>query len=365
MYDILKGQDVFQRALPSPPTRRWAVEQLRHELDKVIQYRRGNARRVDSDHLLVRLIESLDISVLLSDQDYVWGVSDNALRVANALKMTSMWGHGGPFSPGVFYSTFTTEVVIAVIDDFDVKEARKHWEDLMPIRVMTHPFNDLNLPYLDGYGDGLETIEGWAVTVVNIPMLAFQHKCWWETYCKNNPDSPPPISLFFGRYPLTNMLASHLDITLLNRTMAMDLEQPLQELKNANPFYVNFQQAGQTDRMIDYALTFMQRSNLSFDDWLDAVPQASVNNVHEWLALPDLRFVTQVEWAIFLARLPVMGWLLAHNAKLDSRYNNQYVINIRHWVQRMKSGRFFHQGLRGEQLAEVTRIIDQTIVPYI
>jgi hypothetical protein len=235
----------------------------------------------------------------------------------------------------------------------------------MPIRVMSHPYNDLNLPYLDGYGEGLEAVEGWSVSVINIPMLAFQHKCWWEVYCKNSPDSPPPIMLFFSRYPLANMLASHLDITLLNRTMAMDLEAPLQELKNANPFYVNFQQAGQTDRMINQALTFMQRTNLSFDDWLDCVPQCCVDNVHDWLALPDLRFVSQVEWAIFMARLPVMGWLLAHNAKVGSSFNNSYVINIRHWVQRMQNGRFFHQGLHGEQLAEVQGIIDQTILPYI
>jgi len=363
MLDILKGVDRFHRALPSPPSRRYAVEQLRYELEKVIRYRRGLPRTVKGQYPLLRLLQSLDINLALPDQDYIWAIEDIALRISNVFHMTSTWGHGYPLA-GWCYGEDVREVWIASIDPFDVVEARKRWEELMPIRVMTHPYNDFTLPYLDGSGEGLKG-GGWAVLEVNLPMLAFQHKCWWETYVRGNLDSPPGLNLFFNRYPLANLLHSHLDITLLNRTMALDSEAPIRPQADPNPFYVGFQQAGQTDRMLQQALVFMQRSNLSFDDWLDMVPQASVEDVHDWLALPNLTFTTQVEWAIFVARLPVLGWLLAHNAKLDSTYNNAYVVRIRWWMQRMRSGRFFHQGLHGRDLDDIERIIRQTIDPYI
>lgn len=363
MIDILKGEGIYQRALPSPPSKRYAVEQLRFELEKVIKYRRGLPRKVGGQYLLLRLLQSLDTSITLGDQQYVWAIEDVALRIANSFRMTSLYGHGQPLS-GICYGDDVKEVWLAVTDSFDLSEARKQWEELMPIRVMSHPYNDFTLPYLDGTGEGLKG-GGWAVLEVNVPMLAFQYKCWWETYVKNAPDSPPGLNLFFNRYPLANLLRSHLDITLLNRTMTMDMEGEIETQTDPNPFYVNFQQAGQSDRMILQALTFMQRTNFSFDDWLDCIPQACAPNVHEWLALPDMPFTTQVEWAYFVARLNVMGWLLAHNAKLDSAYNNLYVVNIRHWVQRMRNGRFFHQGLRGTDFDAIEAIINQTIDPYI
>jgi hypothetical protein len=364
MIDILKGADTAQRGLPSPPTRRGATEQLRYDLDKVIQYRRGLERRVDSDHLLLRLLETLNVSVDQTDQDYVWEVSDNALRIANTFQMTSMWGHGRPFSPGVFFGPTVKEVLIANIDDFSVKEASKGWEDLRPIRPIAHPYNDLSLPTLDGNGEGLNEVTGWAVVTINIPMLALQYKRWVETFVKGVQD-PPPNTLFLGRYPLANMLYGHLDLCMYNRLMAFDFEEATQTLKNTNPFYLNFQQGGQTDRMIQYAVDFMQRAGYSFDDWLDCVPQVTATNVHEWLALPDVTFTTQVEWAIFLARLPTMVWLLRHNVKVASNRNNDYIIAIRHWVQRMRNGRFFHQGLQGALLRDVESIVDNDLMPYL
>lgn len=364
MIDILKGPDKAQRGRPAAPTQRWANEQLRFDLNKIIQYRRGLVRRVPADHLLLRLLETLGVSVHQTDQEYVWEVSDNALRIANAFQLTSMWGHGHPFTPGIFYGPDMNEVLIANLDDFDVKEAVVAWEDLQPIRVISHPYNDLALPTLDGKGEGLEGIPGWAVFAVNIPMLALQYKCWVAAYVTGKED-PAPNTLFLGQYPLANLLHSHLDLSLYNRLQALDFEEPTQVLKNTNPFYLNFQQAGQLDRTVNYALDFMDRASYSFDDWLDCVPQVSASNVHHWLALPDLAFVSQTEWAIFLARLPTMAWLLRHNAKVGSHRNTEYIVNIRRWVQRMRYGRFFHQGLQGAHLREVQELVDNLLMPYL
>jgi hypothetical protein len=363
MFDILKGPDRFSRSLPALPHKRQAVETLRFDLNKVISYRRGLGRKVDSNHLLVRLLGSLNVSLTLKDEPYVWGVMDNALALASSLRLTSAWGPGKVHTPGVFYGPGVEEVIVACIDPFDVTSARNQWEQLSPIRVMCHPYNDFTLPYLDGTGEGL-TGGGRAVLVINVAMLAFQHRCWWEHMVRGNPDSPPSVNQFLAAYPLANLLNSHLDITLANRLMAQALDRPIVEQVDPNPFYVGYRHAN-IDSMLREALEYMRKRTLSFDDWISAIPQASVEDLHTWLALPDLAFTTQVEWAFFMARLPILGFLLAFNAQQDSTFNLQYVNQITHWVRRMRNGRLYNQGLRGDMAEQVLDDITQTIDPYL
>ena len=164
--------------------------------------------------------------------------------------------------------------------------------------------------------------------------------------------------------PLANLLRSHLDVTLANRLMAQALGQPIDEQTDPNPFYVNFH-PGLVDPMLAEARSFMARTNLSFDDWLSAIPCIYAEDFHQWLRLPDLAFTTQMEWAVFLARLPVLTFLVQYNAQLGSGYNKSYLNQIGHWVRRMLNGRLFGHGLRGEALEATVERVQQTIVPYL
>lgn len=363
MYDILKGPSRWQRFTPALPHARQAKESLRHAVDKTIAYRRREARRLPSQHPLTRLLDSLNVPLRLSDESYVEQVGQVAFKVTNPLKMTSAWGPGKVFEPGWCYGPGFQEVVIATVDSFNIPLARANWEELEPIRVLTHPIADFTLPHLDGHGEGIDG-GGLVVLTVNVPMLAFQHRCWWERYVKDNPDSPPGMDLFFQAYPLANLLRGHLDLTLANRFEAYCFDQDFVLQDDPNPFYVNFQ-VKQVDAMFNDAKAYMQRTNLTFDDWLSVFPMVYVEDYHDRLALPDLAFITQVEWAIFLARLPVLQFLVQWNAQLDSRYNRSYLNQITHWVRRMKNGRLFGHGLRGETASVVLDRIDQTIVPYL
>ncbi len=351
------------RSLPSLPRRRQVVEQYQLYLSKVVNYRRQAGMRVDGSHLLVRFLGSLNVSMGLRDEPYLWAVSDLALMLASALRITSVWGAGRMQRPGVFYGEGIDEVIIGTIDSFDLTDARTTWETLMPIRVLSHPYNDFTLPFLDGSGRGV-TGSGRAVWVVNLAMLAFQHKCWWERFVATNPDSPPTVEQFLVAYPLTNALASHLDGTMANRLMSRALNRPVVTQTDANPFYIGYQR-DIVDHLLDEALEYMQKRALSFDDWISAMPMITVGDYHTWLALPELAYMTQVEWAIFLARLPILGFLLAFNQQQHSSYNAQYITRIKHWVRRMRQGRLFNQALHGQTANDVLATIEQTIDPYL
>lgn len=364
MFDILKGPDRFSRSLPALPHKRKALETLNYNLTKVVNYRRTQHRAVNGSFLLSRLLGSLNVNLAMRDEAFVEAVSDQGLRVANSLRLTSPWSAGQLFSPGVFYGPHATEVIIATVDSFDPAEARAIWEQLEPIRALTHSMADFSLPYLDGSGEGILGGNMLTVIVVNVAMLAFQYKCWWEKYVDGNPDSPPGMNLFFGAYPLANMLSSHLDITMANRLMCQARNMAIVSEDDPNPFYLNYA-VNYVSPMLGEALDYMRKRTLSFDDWISAMPMATVPDYHDRLVLPDLAFITQMEWAIFVSRLPILGFLLWLNAEQDSSFNQQYVNNIRHWVRRMKNGRLFSSALRGEAADFVMLRIAQTIDPYL
>ncbi len=84
---------------------------------------------------------------------------------------------------------------------------------------------------------------------------------------------------------------------------------PVQD-KDPNPFYLNFR-CDLVDRVIIETLQYMRSTRLTFDDWVSALPVVSASDYHEVLKLPELAFTSQVEWAIFISRMHVLGFLLA------------------------------------------------------
>lgn len=363
MRDILHGVNPLSRSVPALPHARQAMDRLRFQLERVIRFRRDMGRRIESQHLLMRLLGSLNVDMSLSDSDYLWAVSDQYPRILSQLKITSPYGPGGVHGPGPLYGDEVHEIWMYTDDPFDAAKARRDWESLIPIRILSHPYNALTLPYLDGSGEGVRG-KGIACIVVNGPMLAFQHKVWWETVVRGNPDSPPGLNQFFGAYPLANALGSHLDQTLANRLMAIALDEPIERQDDPNPFLVNFQ-TDVVDRTLNEALVFLRQKALSYDDTLSAFPQATVSDYHDWLKLPFDFFSTQTEWAAFVARLPLMHFLLAFDSDKGSRYNQGYRNAIAHWVRRMRSGRLAGHGLRGAGLRAVESAIDEQLAPFL
>lgn len=364
MQDIFLGKGPLIKTIPNPPYKRQAIDQLRFVTDKVIGYQQSLWKGVGGDHPLIGLILSFAYPLASNDDDFLWNASVNAFRISNAFHMTSLWGAGKVFHPGIFYGPDAHEVIMITTDDFDPKAARAHWRRLEPIQVVSHAINDFTLPMLDGSGHAV-TQPGLVVIRLNYPMLLFQYKLWWETFVRDAPtDSKPGINLFIQDYPLANMLLSHMDVTMVNRFEAEVLKAPLVTQKDDNPFYLNFSPERVSKYFQGLAPSFESR-RLSFDDWVTLLPTLTGRDYHHYFTFPDLPFVTQVEWALFLARLPTLSFLLQYNKAIGSEANKSYINQIKHWLLRMRNGRLFGHGLRGGELRRTLDRIDLVLAPYL
>jgi hypothetical protein len=277
-------------------------------LDIVTAYYRTYSGRVDASHFLIKLIYGVGVPRALPLDRFYAMASAKALGVAMANRMTSPISKGQLFD-GVFYGKGVREVLIGHDDDFDFQDAARNWQALQPIKVLSHPKSDLGLNIPDGTGDGLE--EGVAVISINIPMLALQYRQWaaqeWQKAVDEG-DSPKGITHFIYSYPLTNMLYSHLDVTIFNRLYNLLNNIPLASINKRHSFFL-------TD--YDNKLNVVQKKQLdilragqrSFEGMLRTIPMVSVDNLSQLAALPDVAPTRQVIWALALARLEMLSFL--------------------------------------------------------
>lgn len=360
MHNLLQGPR-YDRGLPVLPREGQAIGYLSTMLNKTIDYRRRASRALPGDHLLIRFLGALLPDLSLSDADFLWAVEDSVMGVASTTGLTGTWCVGRTHQ-GVLYRE-CDEAILISFDPIDTEALKDRWEELLPIRILSHPYADYSLPWLDGTGEGVRGA-GRATIAIQANLLAYQYKRFWETQVRDNPDSPPGMNLFFMRYPLANATACHMDLVLANRLMAMALGQSIRPQEDKNPFYLNFSPEV-ADSTLEQAIQFMVKRSMSFDAWLSAIPQLSVSDYHDYVMFSNRYFTRQSEWLVLYTQLQAFSFLLAWNARMDSHHNRTYLNELNHWLRRVAQGRLLEPALRGRVLVSTMDALRSQWLPYL
>lgn len=366
MYDLFQDTLPLRRVYPHSPLFERVRDPLRRDLETIVNYHRQKEGWVQNQHPLMRLLGSIPVSFKRDPQNYVDAVRDVGLRTAGMVGMTTSVSFGRIWSPGPFYGSKSKEVLIAHGEEFDVDAAGKDWKNLQPIQVMRHPYSDLSIARPDGqYLPG--SLPGISVISINVPMLAFQYRCWCEDATVSQYDQKTYVatSHFMYAYPITNMVYSHLDVALFNR-MAITLfsDGQLGRWVRAHPVY-GTDRSSWVDTAITQTLTGVSRAYLSFDQLLDSLPLITAPNLRHLLMVPDTAPTRQVSWALILALLPYIRFLVRSNLGGRSGPNTAYLNRIWIWLRRIKNDRLLENRLPPEIYREVREMIEREIVLYI
>lgn len=336
---------------------------LQRSLNRITYYHRQYPRAVPSNHFLIRLLMSLNVPTSMDIGVYSDKVSDIAFDVARAVKMTSPYSRGHVFHPGVFYGESVSEILIASIDPYDTDLLDSNWRDLQSIRVLSHPKTDLWMHVPDGRYSTPEG--GFAVMVVNIPMLAAQFVQWRRERARIEKDeSPRSIAQFLMEIPLPNMLPTHLDNAIVNRLINRYFDIPTPTIKNPHPFALP-NVAPEIDHVLERYLEALHGRQWRFDTILDSLPVAASSNYHDVIKLPDMAFTKQVEWAVTIARLPLVTWLVQMNARSNNHSNSQNLRYIKQYLRSLRLDNSLREALTPTRYEEVMTLIESGIVPYL
>lgn len=287
------------------PKWEYVKEGMTINLDSANSYYRSGAYAVDSDHELIKLLFGLSISTDTDLTPYYKAVDNKALTVAQQLGYTTSMSRGRVFND-VFFTGGSKEIIIVTDEPFDPVQVTQNWKDARPIRVLRHGFDQLDCFPMTGRMVSHAT----SVFAINLPMLAVQYRAyrqWQKTYA-NEQTGRNSIYHFCYAYPINNMIYEATDIAIFNRLIRLSQGLATSDNQFKHPFHVmNF--TLKCDDVLKRVLETIKNQHLDLGNIAMTVPMVTTNSLFELMRLPDVLETRQINWALVIARFPMLMFL--------------------------------------------------------
>lgn len=302
----------------------------------VVDFYSTHNMAVRSDHLLYRLLAAFDVQGV-GDLPLLYAeVVGAGLNRAMALKMTSSI-YSGDSHKGWFYGPGVDEVYIAHEARFDYRNAYENWERAVAVESLTHPFTDLALDLPNGLNRSNE--KGLAVIAINVPMLLIQYRGFLDEQDRRAKENDNYARLtpyqFIHRYVLPGMVHSHLDAALINRYNALLYDEPINDRRPNHSFFITDwgKRVGEYQRDV---IELISTRTLNISEILHSLPLATAYSGFEYAPLPQMLGTRQVNWALMLARLPLMELVLKSTRLAPGNANQREFNQLARTIERYR-----------------------------
>lgn len=350
----LFNEDMFHRArIYNIPSESVLKRKYVEDYTRLHSYLLSRKFTLPNDHVLVKLMKTVNVSFKRDLYDYVETVRDAVPDLEAMLKLTSPLNFYLPNYKSNFYNNKCTEVLISVREDFDIAMATKHWKNLEPLKVISHPFTDLSYtPLVGKYISG--NASGMVYIFIDIPKLMFQYRMWVRDRLMNK-QPVEEVSKFLIDYPLFNMMKSHTDVTLFNRIVNILRNQPSEQY---NP-KISLATVDNTKYADDTAKVFVAqiiKSPIRFDEIIQNMPTVFNKDFINVIRLPDMAKTRQVKTVLVGARLKLFEFLLEVNALQNSSINRSWLNTINTELRYLNTENIMKYGLQSETDEQVRNI---------
>ncbi len=329
------------RLAPRSPSWDYAKAGLQRNLETVLRYYKIRPFSVKSNHILVRLLNSLGVAHDQNIERFHDIVEAKAPYIGMTFKMTSSI-HKGILHDGLFYGEGVKEIIFATNEYFNPYDVEKHWQDTAAVTVLDHPRSDLDMLLASGRTTGTAT--GISVIAVNIPKLAVQYRTFAKIQFEKMQTGQSPLTTaqFVHMYVLPNMVASHLDVALFNRAVNMTTGAPMSTSTVKHRFPL-IDYTKRVDDVYEDITKFIHTNDRDFYTILQSFPTVSSANLMEVNRLPDQAPTRQVAWAEILTRLKTLDWLTEISPNHGTRYNRSELnYFVREFVRHVSDNTFGH-----------------------
>lgn len=306
MFELFKSYPSSNTAGVFPANWDYVKRHTLENIQHAKEYYRNSTVAAKSSNLLVNILYSLGISVRSNLDKYYYDAIDRTMPLSMALRMTSAVNKGQRL-PSVFYGNNVDEVLIATDEEFNYNDAYANWREIEAVRVLTHPFTSMETP--GPFAEPYNAEFGIAVIEVNIPKLAVQYLAFLNSQ-KDQADTFGP-QVFVTRYVWPNLLLSHFDHVWFNRIhTAVNGERIRENIYPRTPF-TQMDLSSQLSAAQAATKTSIEKlSRPSFENILKTIPAFGADDLYAALILPDVFPTVQVTWALDLARLKHLNFLI-------------------------------------------------------
>lgn len=204
--------------------------------------------------------------------------------------------------------------------------AVNNWQLLEPVKVLwsNSPYMSMDVPSQNG------TFNMYSVVTVDLPMLTLMYRGWLDDrkdVMRNNIDAAAfGEENFIAMYVLPAMVRSQANITAVSALIALHKgEYEATTRVDSKIFLPSF--SVDFKKVAEYAIKEVKDTKKQYVHILQALPSMQEGvSVLDSLILPDVLPTIQLEWALFVTRLPVIMFLLDIGGS-NGRRANQGLIN--------------------------------------
>lgn len=309
------------------------------DLQRFVDYYQSQPRFVNNAHLLVRLIMGLAVNFERPIDEIVRRTNDVMYQSCNPLGITTATNYGRVFTPGQFYNRTNEEIIFVHGTEFDVDMCYANWRTLQPVKVMAHPFTDMQMQRCGGRYISSET--GLVVISINLPMLALQYKAWLDE--RERTGSHLRIHHFISMFVITNMVYSHTDLAYINRFKARYMKEPVQPYRRMHPFYIT-----DVSQMLDAAIAqniqSINKQSLSWDDIAWNFTLFGTYSLASFMRPPDVVPTRQILWAVTVGYLPLWDFLCRVTVR-NKNASTFYTAGIKRYLRAIQNDRLLDRQL--------------------
>lgn len=319
-------------------------------------YRRA-VYTVPSDHLLVQILQHIELGKGTSDSDLYYRAQTMGGRFGRALNLNTDSVLSGVNTRGGFYGHgVKTYILLQEQPRFLDIDYSKIWADIQPLRSIYHPYSDLEMHVSNGAQNA--NVSGEAFLSLDIGLLAIQYKYWLASTVKYI--AKPNITQFVFQYPLVNLLESETDVAFFNRMQAKLTKTTLYHTTRTNGLALKDLTA-MADGVIEDFLSRFFTGPRNYYQVAQQTPLIFKDTLKEQLILPDLFFNRQTLGLYTLAYLPYLRYLTQVVTATGSNFTQEPYTHLNHWYLRLAQGKYF-EAIPGANPQETLRVLSDEVL---
>lgn len=305
MYTLFRDNPIGSKGVVLDPKRPQIQRNYRRVIDDVTNYYRRFPKVVDATNLFSLIIRHFVLEYRSDDAQWAKKVEDQAKMLIRTYGLCDAVNRGKIFSKGVTLGPECEEVVLSSIERFETQGLRSQWRNLRPVRYLYHSRSDMNLPIMNNKTPG----RGYGVIMINIPMLMVQYRHWvYSNFGAVDGDSVNHYK-FIGSHVLVDSLESYLEIAYFNRLSRQAYGLPKTKYPLPHPFYIP-DYTGEADNMAKRTIEQRVMFTGMITELAQCTPMLMQDNLWKVIQLPKGPVTLQNEWALALARVPYIKYLV-------------------------------------------------------
>lgn len=336
----------------------YARDQVIKNVTRAKEYYRTNYFRVKSDHVLCKIIHSINVDTSLRAAEYADAVASQASSMLTLHGLTSPSMKSRPNYKGDFFGDQSVEIYLSDESTVDIDNLDENWRDLTPVVAVTHFRSDLTPIRLGMPFKGSE--RGLAVLRINVVALMLQYRMWTMSFESMANEG---VEQFVGNYPLVNVLDSVTDIAVFNRYYNHLMGLPMGVATTNVPF-MTLNNESHIDKVIKISHSKLLTTMMGPSAILMNIPVIYAPTAFHLQLMDDYQPTDQVTWALVAAKMRYVAFVLEflEQASYGDARGTKLRLVLRRTVNRLLGNKLLSNGIERGLSDHVVNYIYDNIV---